>query len=103
MPNFPGLTSRTSFPAEACIPPHLLSIRQVWPLDTYRDPLSCAISACTQRVEAGGRLIVLKPSGQVSEISKGGYSLTDALGLEEAQYRAVQVRGSFDFIHFDTN
>lgn len=46
---------------------------------------------------------MLKPSGQVSEISKGGYSLTDALGLEEAQYRAVQVRGSFDFIHFDTN
>jgi len=44
-----------------------------------------------QDIDAGSGSIIPKPCGQVSEISKGGYSLTDALGWEEAQYKAIQV------------
>jgi hypothetical protein len=91
MPDFPKLAFRTKFATEVSIPPHLLSIRQVWPLDTpSTKPLPTKLM-CAQQVDAGGDSIVPKPRGQVSEISKGGYSLTCTLGWEEAQYKAVQV------------
>jgi hypothetical protein len=35
--------------------------------------------------------IIPKPRGTVTEVSKGGYSLSEALGWNRAQYKEVQV------------
>jgi hypothetical protein len=101
MPDFPKLTFRTRFATEVSIPPHLLSTRKVWPLDTPSTQSLSTRLMCTQRVDAEAQSVVPKPRGQVSEISKGGYSLICALGWEEAQYKAVQVR-SFGNYHLLT-
>jgi len=92
MLDFPQLTSRTRFAAEVSITPYLLSVRKVWPLDIASTQPLRTRSVCVQEVEAGADSIIPKPRGQVSEISKGGYSLIDALGWEEARYKSVQVR-----------
>jgi hypothetical protein len=91
MPDFPKLTFRTRFATEVSIPPHRLSIRKVWPLDTPSTQSLPTEPLCTQQVDVGTTSIVPKPRGQVSEISKGGYSLIGTLGWEAAQYKAVQV------------
>lgn len=97
MPDFPKLTFCTRFATEVSIPPHLLLIRKVWPLNTPSTHSLSTRLMCTQQVNTEAQSVVPKPHGQVSEISKGRYSLICALDWEEAQYKAIQVRNFGDY------
>jgi hypothetical protein len=90
MSGLPILTARTRFPREVDLTNILLTSRAVWPAEIT--PLG---SDCTRQNPESENVHVPwpipKPSGQVSEVNKGGYSLPKVLGWESKRYKAVQV------------
>jgi hypothetical protein len=89
------LTARTRFLREVDLANVVLTSRTVWPAET-----TLLESECTcQTLESENTQVpwpIPKPSGQVSEVNKGGYSLPKVLGWESKRYQAVQA-GVADF------
>jgi hypothetical protein len=89
MSGLPSLTVRTRFPRDVDLANVLLTSKTIWPLEVPSFGSDCI----HQNPESGNAQVSLpipKPSGQVSEVNKGGYSLSKVLGWESKRYRAVQ-------------
>jgi len=103
MSAFPNLTARTRFPREVDLKNVLLASRTVWP-----EEVAICNPQNLQSLENGMAQVswpMPKPPGQVSEVNKGGYSLSSVLGWEGKWYKTVQVsvvlilfRAIFDII-----
>jgi hypothetical protein len=105
MSGLPSLTVRTRFPRDVDLANVLLTSKTIWPLEVPSFGSDCI----HQNPESGNARVSLpipKPSGQVSEVNKGGYSLPKVLGWESKRYRAVQAgvvliffRATLDILH----
>jgi hypothetical protein len=85
-PQMPPLTFQTTFAPEIDLSSVLLTCNKIW------RPETAPTSQPTQiRHEMIAAVVVSKPPGQVTEISKGGYSLEDVLQWPDGQYTKVQV------------
>lgn len=90
--HWPKLTTHTKFLPEVDLGSVLLTSRTVWPQEQAPD---CRPSHCLELEVLESNMnevsrAVPKPFGQVSEVSKGGYSLPKVLGWEHEVYKAVQ-------------
>jgi len=87
--------SRVVFPPEVDTASMQLALRRVWPPETPGRPLDTVLRQHTTQgiaVQARRNGPMSKPSGEVNEISKGGYSLQSILNWEKKRYKDVQVR-----------
>jgi hypothetical protein len=80
------LTFQTTFAPEIDLSSVLLVCNRIWRPETA--PTSQPAQIPHETVAA---VTVPKPPGQVTEISKGGYSLEDVLQWPDGQYTKVQV------------
>jgi len=84
-----SLTCHIVFPAEPDVLSLLLTSRRVWPLE------EASLISVTQPSLPSippSKSSISKPRGEVSDVNKGGYSLSKVLGWEKATYLSVQVR-----------
>lgn len=94
--SIPPLTLRTVFAPEINHSTAQQALRQVWPQCPLQHPPSPTVFATNDTFmhywhKIPSDAIIQKPRGTVTEVSKGGYSLSEALGWNRAQYKEVQV------------
>ncbi|MDT7543714.1 MAG: hypothetical protein QOE33_3626 [Acidobacteriota bacterium] len=76
------ITLRTAFPADTIPVKTPLALRFVWPVETAI-PDAPEVQHKKKKIP--------KPQGELSRLSRGGYSLEKALGWEKSLYLQVQV------------
>ena len=76
------LTLRKTFEAESKIIPSPLTLRRVWTAESDRHQ-------CPKMTAESKK--IPKPTGEVGRLSRGGYRLTEALGLSDKEYQEIQV------------
>ena len=76
------LTLRITFEEELKTVPPPLTLRRSWPAESHH------CSKKQNKVELKG---VPKPAGEVGRLNRGGYRLTNVLGLNGEEYKAIQV------------
>jgi hypothetical protein len=92
----PPLTLRTIFPPEINPSSAQLALRRVWSFPSVLPSTSDPPASSLDWENKLNGIIIPKPHGTVTEVSKGGYSLSKALGWNHSQYREIQVH-SFGF------
>ena len=93
----PALTFQTTFAPEVDLSSVLLTCNRIWRPETAPTSKPAQI-----RHEMVAAVAVSKLPGQVTEISKGGYSLEDVLQWPDGQYTKIQVwcKSVFLFLKF---
>lgn len=76
------LTLRITFEAESKIIPPPLTLRRVWTAESESHQRPKTIAESKK---------IRKPPGEVGRPSRGGYRLTEALGLSDREYQEIQV------------